>query len=175
MRQGSVDGSRTWAKNRISLGVGVGFDNRASTRSGARMEFGGQVSSHEFGPKSRLELKSAFDQMAPPSPEIPNLQGTQHKRVTVHNSHGEELVGVLHETNSLELVIICHGFKSSKSGRVEVEEDSLYFGELVWIYARALDDGGNSPGSETGGTVQGKKEGSAHGVYRLGEGIRQSP
>ncbi|KAM3378963.1 putative protein isoform X1 [Capsicum galapagoense] len=52
--------------------------------------------------------------MAPPSPEIPNLQGTQHKRVTVHNSHGEELVGVLHETNSLELVIICHGFKSSK-------------------------------------------------------------
>lgn len=49
-----------------------------------------------------------------PSSSIPNLQGSQHKRVTVHNSHGEELVGVLHETNSLELVIICHGFKSSK-------------------------------------------------------------
>ncbi|KAK4366267.1 hypothetical protein RND71_014147 [Anisodus tanguticus] len=49
-----------------------------------------------------------------PSPSIPNVQGSQHKRVTVHNSHGQELVGVLHETNSLELVIICHGFRSSK-------------------------------------------------------------
>lgn len=38
----------------------------------------------------------------------------RRKCVTVHNSHGEKLVGVLHETNSLELVIICHGFKSSK-------------------------------------------------------------
>ncbi|XP_009802768.1 putative uncharacterized protein YDL057W isoform X1 [Nicotiana sylvestris] len=47
-------------------------------------------------------------------PSIPHVQETGHRRVTVHSSHGEELVGVLHETNSLELVIICHGFKSSK-------------------------------------------------------------
>ncbi|KAF3662687.1 hypothetical protein FXO37_12332 [Capsicum annuum] len=59
-----------------------------------------------------------------------------------------------------------------ESGRVEVEEDSVDFGEPVWIYARALYDGGNSPGAETGGTIQGKEEGPAYGVYRLGEGIR---
>lgn len=32
----------------------------------------------------------------------------------IHNSHGENLMGILHETRSEELVIICHGFRSSK-------------------------------------------------------------
>lgn len=40
-----------------------------------------------------------------------------------------------------------------ESGRAEVEEDSVYFGEPVWLYARSLNDGGNSPGAETGGAV----------------------
>ena len=31
------------------------------------------------------------------------------------------------------------------SGRVEVEKDSVYFGEPIWIYARVLNDGGDSP------------------------------
>ncbi|KAL2536757.1 uncharacterized protein Fot_18148 [Forsythia ovata] len=38
----------------------------------------------------------------------------EHKRVVIQNSHGEKLVGILHETGARELVIICHGFRSSK-------------------------------------------------------------
>ncbi|PIN06830.1 putative esterase [Handroanthus impetiginosus] len=38
----------------------------------------------------------------------------EHNRVLIKNSHGENLVGILHETGSRELVIICHGFRSSK-------------------------------------------------------------
>ncbi|KAK6927272.1 Serine aminopeptidase, S33 [Dillenia turbinata] len=41
----------------------------------------------------------------------PDIQ--QHK-VTIRNSHSENLVGILHETGSKELVILCHGFRSSK-------------------------------------------------------------
>ncbi|EPS73312.1 hypothetical protein M569_01445, partial [Genlisea aurea] len=37
-----------------------------------------------------------------------------YERVEVRNSHGEKLVGFLHHTGSRELVIICHGFRSSK-------------------------------------------------------------
>ncbi|KAK6119560.1 hypothetical protein DH2020_046689 [Rehmannia glutinosa] len=44
----------------------------------------------------------------------PHKSAAEHKRVTIQNSHGEKLVGILHETGSPELVIICHGFRSSK-------------------------------------------------------------
>ncbi|WCJ29609.1 alpha/beta-Hydrolases superfamily protein [Euphorbia peplus] len=36
------------------------------------------------------------------------------QRVIVKNKHGENLVGLLHHTPSNHLVIICHGFQSSK-------------------------------------------------------------
>ncbi|XP_043722274.1 uncharacterized protein LOC122669553 isoform X3 [Telopea speciosissima] len=36
------------------------------------------------------------------------------QKVIIQNSHGEKLVGVLHNTGSTELVILCHGFRSSK-------------------------------------------------------------
>ncbi|KAK9699756.1 hypothetical protein RND81_08G194200 [Saponaria officinalis] len=36
------------------------------------------------------------------------------RKVVVSNSHGEKLVGILHETGSKDLVIVCHGIKSSK-------------------------------------------------------------
>ncbi|XP_074331423.1 uncharacterized protein LOC141668433 isoform X2 [Apium graveolens] len=38
----------------------------------------------------------------------------QLQRIIIENSHGQKLVGILHQTASKELVIICHGFKSSK-------------------------------------------------------------
>ncbi|KAK6248956.1 hypothetical protein QUC31_020521 [Theobroma cacao] len=37
-----------------------------------------------------------------------------HQRIAIQNNHGENLVGILHETGSKDLVIICHGFQSKK-------------------------------------------------------------
>ncbi|OVA03998.1 hypothetical protein BVC80_695g8 [Macleaya cordata] len=36
------------------------------------------------------------------------------ERVIVENSYGEKLVGLLHETGSTEIVILCHGFRRTK-------------------------------------------------------------
>ncbi|XP_010047348.2 uncharacterized protein LOC104436310 isoform X1 [Eucalyptus grandis] len=36
------------------------------------------------------------------------------RRIIIPNKHGENLVGILHETGSKELVILCHGFQSWK-------------------------------------------------------------
>ncbi|XP_061367827.1 uncharacterized protein LOC133310842 isoform X3 [Gastrolobium bilobum] len=36
------------------------------------------------------------------------------RRVIIQNCHGENLVGILHDAASTELVIVCHGFQSSK-------------------------------------------------------------
>ncbi|KAL6953454.1 hypothetical protein U1Q18_048789 [Sarracenia purpurea var. burkii] len=38
----------------------------------------------------------------------------QQQKVAIQNSHGEKLAGIMHETGSPELVILCHGFRSSK-------------------------------------------------------------
>lgn len=40
--------------------------------------------------------------------------GIQQHKITVPNKHGERLVGILHETGSKEIIVLCHGFKSSK-------------------------------------------------------------
>ncbi|XP_022866642.1 uncharacterized protein LOC111386412 isoform X5 [Olea europaea var. sylvestris] len=36
------------------------------------------------------------------------------QQLKVLNKHGEKLVGLLHETGSMEIVVLCHGFRSSK-------------------------------------------------------------
>lgn len=40
------------------------------------------------------------------------------KKMTILNKCGEKLVGVLHEAGSQKLVILCHGFRSSKVKRL---------------------------------------------------------
>nr|KJB65182.1 hypothetical protein B456_010G083600 [Gossypium raimondii] len=38
----------------------------------------------------------------------------EQQRMIIPNKHGEKLVGLLHETEYKELVILCHGFRSRK-------------------------------------------------------------
>ncbi|XP_028751606.1 uncharacterized protein LOC114711385 [Neltuma alba] len=39
---------------------------------------------------------------------------THQKKVVVANKHGEKLMGILHESGTTDIVILCHGFRSSK-------------------------------------------------------------
>ncbi|KAL2545020.1 alpha/beta-hydrolase superfamily protein [Forsythia ovata] len=78
----------------------------------------------------------------------------EHKRVVIQNSHGEKLVGILHETGARELVIICHGFRSSKD-RISMVNLAAAF-EKEGISAFRFDFAGN-----------GESEGSfQYGNYR---------
>ncbi|RID58439.1 hypothetical protein BRARA_F01742 [Brassica rapa] len=47
-------------------------------------------------------------------------QGTseEQQRIEILNSHNEKLVGLLHETGSTEVVVLCHGFRSNKNDAV---------------------------------------------------------
>ncbi|KAI3802850.1 hypothetical protein L1987_30995 [Smallanthus sonchifolius] len=47
--------------------------------------------------------------------------GVEQKRVIIQNNCGEKLVGLLHETGSKEVVILCHGFRDSKDYSMMVE------------------------------------------------------
>ncbi|KAL9294186.1 putative feruloyl esterase [Arabidopsis thaliana] len=41
-------------------------------------------------------------------------QGSTQQKIVILNSHNENLVGLLHETGSTEIVVLCHGFRSNK-------------------------------------------------------------
>jgi alpha/beta superfamily hydrolase len=65
----------------------------------------------------------------------------QHQRVVIENSHGEKLVGVLHDTGSTETVVICHGFRSSKN-RIPMLTIASFF-ERAMISSFRFDFAGN--------------------------------
>lgn len=44
------------------------------------------------------------------------------QRVLISNKHSEELVGLLHEACSKELVILCHGFRATKESLYHLYE-----------------------------------------------------
>lgn len=67
----------------------------------------------------------------------------EQKRVCIQNSYGEKLVGILHETGSKEVVIICHGFRSSKDGIPMVNLAAAF--EKEGISAFRFDFAGNGP------------------------------
>ncbi|XP_071716291.1 putative uncharacterized protein YDL057W isoform X2 [Rutidosis leptorrhynchoides] len=55
------------------------------------------------------------------STTINNLPGTEQQKIIIHNNSGEKLVGLLHETGSKEIVILCHGFQCTKEYDMMVE------------------------------------------------------
>ncbi|KAG8375673.1 hypothetical protein BUALT_Bualt10G0124900 [Buddleja alternifolia] len=67
-----------------------------------------------------------------------------HKKVSIENRYGEKLVGILHETESKELVIICHGFRSSKDRNPMVNLAFAF--EREGISAFRFDFAGNGKG-----------------------------
>ncbi|KAH1067469.1 hypothetical protein J1N35_032456 [Gossypium stocksii] len=50
------------------------------------------------------------------------MTSVEQRRIVIRNSHGENLVGILRETGSKVLVIICHGFQSKKLSIVVLEK-----------------------------------------------------
>lgn len=49
-----------------------------------------------------------------------NNPGVTPKKVTLTNMYGEKLVGLLHDTGSPDIVVLCHGFRSTKEFKIMV-------------------------------------------------------
>ncbi|XP_078430091.1 putative uncharacterized protein YDL057W isoform X2 [Wolffia australiana] len=69
------------------------------------------------------------------------------KRIFVENKHGETLVGVLHETRSKELIIFCHGFRSSKDSRTLLKIAEAFEEQGTAIFRFDFSGNGESEGS----------------------------
>ncbi|ANM63818.1 alpha/beta-Hydrolases superfamily protein [Arabidopsis thaliana] len=68
-------------------------------------------------------------------------QGSTQQKIVILNSHNENLVGLLHETGSTEIVVLCHGFRSNKN--FEIMKNVAVAIEREGISAFRFDFSGN--------------------------------
>ncbi|CAH9074354.1 unnamed protein product [Cuscuta europaea] len=94
----------------------------------------------------------------------------QHKKVAVVNNHGEKLVGILHEAGTKELVVVCHGFRSSKD-RIPMVTLAAAF-EKAGISAFRFDFSGN--GESEGSFQYGNYRREADDLHAVVEHFRQN-
>ncbi|WMV38230.1 hypothetical protein MTR67_031615, partial [Solanum verrucosum] len=69
------------------------------------------------------------------------------KKITVLNQHNEKLVGVLHDTGSMEIVVLCHGFRSSKDFNTMVNLAGALEKEGISVFRFDFPGNGESEGS----------------------------
>ncbi|KAE8705888.1 Detected protein of confused Function [Hibiscus syriacus] len=86
---------------------------------------------------------------------------TEQRRVIITNKHGEKLVGILHETQSKEIVVLCHGFNRSKDDIILVNLAAALEKEGISVFRFDFSGNGESEGPPQFG-----------GFYREADDIR---
>ncbi|CAI9093704.1 OLC1v1025178C1 [Oldenlandia corymbosa var. corymbosa] len=71
----------------------------------------------------------------------------ERKKVSIYNKYGQKLVGVLHETRSRELVIVSHGFRSTKDRIPMVNLAAAFEKEGISAFRFDFAGNGESEGS----------------------------
>ncbi|CAA0814263.1 alpha/beta-Hydrolases superfamily protein [Striga hermonthica] len=75
--------------------------------------------------------------------QIPAMQ----QKITILNNRGEKLVGVLHESGSTKIVVLCHGFRSSKESNTLVNLTAALENEGISVFRFDFSGNGESEGS----------------------------
>jgi len=71
----------------------------------------------------------------------------QPEKIIITNSHGEKLVGLLHETGSRELVILCHGARSHKGDNIMTKLALALENEGISVFRFDFAGNGESEGT----------------------------
>ncbi|OAY27120.1 uncharacterized protein LOC110604291 [Manihot esculenta] len=71
----------------------------------------------------------------------------QQQKVILPNKHGEKLVGLLHDTGSKEIVVLCHGFRSTKENETMVNLAVALENEGISAFRFDFAGNGESEGS----------------------------
>ncbi|CAM8887190.1 unnamed protein product [Rhodiola kirilowii] len=75
----------------------------------------------------------------------------EQKKISLQNKYGEKLVGILHDTDSKELVILCHGFQSKKEHYIMVNIATGLEKEKISAFRFDFSGNGESQGTFTYG------------------------
>ncbi|KAI3443624.1 hypothetical protein Pfo_000289 [Paulownia fortunei] len=78
---------------------------------------------------------------------IAQNSAAMQQKITILNKRGEKLVGVLHETGSTKIVVLCHGFCSSKENNTMVNLAVVLENEGISAFRFDFSGNGESEGS----------------------------
>ncbi|CAL5340661.1 unnamed protein product [Camellia sinensis] len=76
-----------------------------------------------------------------------SVMPASQQKITIPNKFGEKLVGILHETGSVEIVILCHGFRSTKERDIMVNVAIALEKEGITAFRFDFAGNGESEGS----------------------------
>ncbi|KAI3949551.1 hypothetical protein MKW92_018840 [Papaver armeniacum] len=71
----------------------------------------------------------------------------EQQRIVIRNKYGENLVGILHETGSSEIIILCHGFASNKESPINLNVAEALTKEGISIFRFDFSGNGESEGT----------------------------
>ncbi|RLN22979.1 hypothetical protein C2845_PM07G13460 [Panicum miliaceum] len=90
------------------------------------------------GPRGPLPaMAQTHDSLSPPASE---------ERVEITNKHGERLVGLLHNTGSNKIVVLCHGFIATKSDGLILDLTSALTKKGISVFRFDFSGNGESEG-----------------------------
>ncbi|KAJ8485160.1 hypothetical protein OPV22_017645 [Ensete ventricosum] len=81
-----------------------------------------------------------------PTAKEPQILESSQSRVEILNKYGERLVGVLHDAGSKKLVILCHGFRSSKDESIFLNLTSALTNQGISVFRFDFAGNGQSDG-----------------------------
>ncbi|GJN08780.1 hypothetical protein PR202_ga26736 [Eleusine coracana subsp. coracana] len=73
--------------------------------------------------------------------------GISQKKIVIRNRYGGKLVGVLHEAGSKEIIVLCHGFRSSKESRTILSLADALTSENISVFRFDFSGNGESEGT----------------------------
>ncbi|KAL6648641.1 hypothetical protein ACP70R_012865 [Stipagrostis hirtigluma subsp. patula] len=97
----------------------------------------GATAGRETVVRSCAQLRSSFSDPF----DVPQ------EKIVIKNRYGEKLVGVLHEAGSKDIVVLCHGFRSSKGGRTIMNLANALTSEKISVFRFDFSGNGESEGT----------------------------
>ncbi|KAM1047293.1 hypothetical protein ACFX2C_026665 [Malus domestica] len=98
----------------------------------------------------------------------------QQQKIIVPNKHGEKLVGLLHETGSADLVILCHGFRDTKENYIMVNLAVALENEGISSFRFDFAGNGESEGTFQFGNYR-READDLHSVVKYFSGAKRAP
>ncbi|CAI9286085.1 unnamed protein product [Lactuca saligna] len=94
-----------------------------------------------------LQMAAGDSTTTTTSVNVEQNPGIELQRIIIQNKHGEKLVGLLHETGSKEIVIICHGFQCTKEYSMMVDLALALEKQGITVFRFDFSGNGESEGS----------------------------
>ncbi|KAI3966816.1 hypothetical protein MKX01_006753 [Papaver californicum] len=96
----------------------------------------------------------------------------EQQRIIIKNKFGENLVGVLHETGSTQVIILCHGFTSNRESSVKLNVADALTKEGTSVFRFDFSGNGESEGTFEFGNCN-KEADDLHSVVLYFSGMKR--